>query len=54
MIINEFIKRCFEIGIALLDKEELTKEEKEFLNVLDDFEKQIKDIIDKNLSLFKQ
>jgi len=39
--IGTFIKRCYEIGIKLLSKKELTKEEKEFLNVLDDFEKWI-------------
>lgn len=41
MDIGTFIKRCFEIGIVLLNKENLTKEEKEFLIVLDDFEKWI-------------
>ncbi|SJZ38164.1 hypothetical protein [Garciella nitratireducens] len=37
-----FIKRCFEIGIALLHKNTLTKEEKDFLNILNDFEEWIK------------
>lgn len=41
MDIRMFVKKCFEIGISLLNKEKLTKEEKEFLNTLDSFEKWI-------------
>lgn len=41
MDIRMFIKKCFEIGISLLNKEKLTKEEKELLNTLDSFEKWI-------------
>ena len=44
MDIGMFIKKCFEIGIALLNKEKLTEEEKEFLNTLDSFEKWIQDV----------
>lgn len=36
--IEIFIKECFRIGLDLLDKDILTKEEKEFLNLLDKFE----------------
>ena len=41
MDIGLFIKKCFEIGISLLNKEKLTEEEKELLNALDSFEKWI-------------
>jgi len=44
MDIGMFIKKCFEIGISLLNKEKLTEEEKEFLNTLDSFEKWIQDV----------
>ena len=44
MDIEMFIKKCFEIGILLLNKEKLTEEEKEFLNALDSFEKWIQDV----------
>lgn len=40
-----FIKKCFEIGISLLNKEKLTEEEKELLNALDSLEKWIQDRI---------
>lgn len=45
MDIGMFIKKCFEIGIALLNKEKLTEEEKELLNALDSLEKWIQDRI---------
>lgn len=43
MGIEKFIKRCFELGIILLGKEKLTKEEEELLYVLDEFEKSIEE-----------
>lgn len=36
--IEIFIKECFEIGLKILNKDTLTKEEKDFLNLLDRFE----------------
>lgn len=45
MDIGEFIKRCFELGIMLLGKEKLTKEEEELLHVLDELEKNIEEKI---------
>jgi hypothetical protein len=45
MDIGMFIKKCFEIGISLLNKEKLTEEEKELLNALDSLEKWIQDRI---------
>lgn len=43
--VGMFIKKCFEIGISLLNKEKLTEEEKELLNALDSLEKWIQDRI---------
>lgn len=36
--IEIFIKECFKIGLKILNKDTLTKEEKDFLNLLDKFE----------------
>lgn len=42
MDIGEFIKKCFEIGITLLGKDKLTKEEDELLDALDNLENGLK------------
>lgn len=41
MNLELFIKKSFEIGLALLSKDTLTKEESHFLGLLDSFEKWI-------------
>lgn len=41
MEVEVFIKKCFEIGLILLNKNTLTKEERHFLDLLDDFEEWI-------------
>lgn len=36
---SEFLEECFKLGMHLLSKDVLTEEEKQFLNILDEFEK---------------
>lgn len=46
MDIGKFIAKCYELGIRLLNKkskETLTKEEEQFLKILDEFEKWAED-----------
>ena len=43
MDMGKFIAECYELGIRLLNKETLTKEEEQFLRILDEFEKWVED-----------
>lgn len=46
MDMGKFIAECYELGIRLLNKkpkETLTKEEEQFLKILDEFEKWVED-----------
>lgn len=47
--ITEFITKCYKLGVKLINKDNLTNEEKQFIKILDEFEEWFENNIMNNI-----